>query len=71
MNGVGAVIHNWGGRVLTIRCMNKQGCLHPSTAEAWARAQATKFGKEMGLSPLYLEVDAKFVVEVVNLNDTN
>jgi hypothetical protein len=57
--------------VLTIRCMTKQGCLDPSTVEAWARAQATKFGKEMGLSPLYLEVDVKLVVEAVNSKDTN
>ena len=43
-----------------------RGFLDPSAAKSWAGAQATKLGKEMGLSHLYLEGDAKLVVEAVN-----
>jgi hypothetical protein len=39
-----------------------RGFLDPLAAKSWARAQATKLGKEIG----YLEGDAKLVVEAVN-----
>lgn len=69
--GMGAVIRNWQGRVLAVRCLSHDGFLEPMAAEAWARGQALQFGKEMGFTHLILEGDARAIVEAVNSEDTN
>lgn len=53
------------------RSLAKQGFLDPSAAKAWAGVQALSFGKEMGLSRLILEGDAKVVVNAVNFEATD
>ncbi|XP_059436088.1 uncharacterized protein LOC132169016 [Corylus avellana] len=69
--GVGAVIRDWEGKILAVRGLTRSGCLDPLAAEAWAGTQALELGKEMGLSQILLEGDAKVVVEAVNAVTTD
>ena len=43
--------------------------LDPIAAEAWARVQATRWGKDLGFTHLQPEGDARNVVEAVNSGD--
>lgn len=68
---VGAVIRDWEGKTMDVRGLTRSGCLDPLAAEAWAGTQALELGKEMGLSQILLEGDAKVVVEAVNAVTTD
>ena len=63
---MGAVVRNHVGEVLVVQSRILEGRLSPLAAEAWAGGQALRLGKELGLTSIILEGDAKLVVDVVN-----
>ena len=65
--GMGTVVRNHVGEVLAVQSSILEGRLSPLVAEAWASGQALRLGKELGLTSIILEGDAKLIVDVVNV----
>jgi hypothetical protein len=58
---MGVIVRNAAGEVVAAR-----GFLDPCATEAWAGLQAIRLGKELHLSHIELEGDAKVVVDSIN-----
>lgn len=64
--GLGVVVRDSCGNLLAGRCTAQVGCLAPAAAEAKVVLLAIQLCREMGLSQVHFEGDAKSVVDSVN-----
>ena len=63
--GLGAVIRNHRGEMVAARSLTRVGLLEPAAAEALAATMAIQLARVMGLLQIYVEGDAKVIVEAV------
>jgi ribonuclease HI len=64
--GIGVIIRDEKGWVVTAMCRTRQGLLEPTTGEAFGAFQAAQFIMEMGLHNIILKGDAKQIVDAIN-----
>jgi ribonuclease HI len=64
--GIGVVIRDPHGTLLSARCGTKMGCLEPSLAEAEAILLSIQLCRELNISSVVFEGDAKRVVDGIN-----
>ena len=69
--GIGIVIRDQEGNVCAAQCGVWLGRFEPNTAESIAMVQTMVFCKELGLTKIELEGDAKNIVDALNLNGAN
>jgi ribonuclease HI len=63
--GLGTVTRNHRGEMVAARSLTRVGLLEPAAAEALAATMAIQLAREMGLLQIYVEGDAKVIVEAV------
>jgi ribonuclease HI len=63
--GLGAVIRNHRGEMVAARSLTRVGLLEPAAAEAVAAIVVIQLAREMGLQQIYVEGDAKVIVDAV------
>jgi ribonuclease HI len=69
--GIGTVIRDHEGKVKAAQCSVRKGNFEPSVAEALAAVQTLTLCKDLGLTKINLEGDAKNVVTALNLKEAN
>jgi ribonuclease HI len=69
--GLGVVIRDSHGDLLSARCATKQGSLEPSLAEAEAMLLSIQLCQELNISRVIFEGDAKGVVEGINSTEVD
>jgi hypothetical protein len=63
--GVGVVIRDYHRKMWATKCMTREDYLDPMSAEVMAATMAAQFCNELGVRTIFLEGDAKNMVEVV------
>ncbi|KAK3194307.1 hypothetical protein Dsin_025617 [Dipteronia sinensis] len=69
--GVGVIIRNYRGEVYASFTQRILACFSPPVAEATAILRGLRFAIDSGLLPVVLESDAKWVVDLINSDDSN
>jgi ribonuclease HI len=64
--GFGVVVRDSHGAVISARSGTRRGCLEPCLAEAEAVLMAIQLCRDLGLSKVVFEGDAKVVVDGIN-----
>ncbi|XP_059461784.1 uncharacterized protein LOC132190750 [Corylus avellana] len=64
--GLAAVIRDSQGNMVAAKTVTRKGLIEPVAAEALAALMAVQLSREMGFSRLWLEGDAKTIVDAVN-----
>ena len=64
--GIGVMIRDEKGRAVAIMSKTRIGTLEPTAGEALAAYHAVCLCRELGLQNIYLEGDAKQIVEAIN-----
>lgn len=64
--GLGVIIRDHRGSLVAAKCVTRKGFVKPVAAEAWAALMALQLSRDLGLLQVYLEGDAKIVVDTVN-----
>lgn len=59
--GGGVVIRNGLGHVVAVRCFKRDGILSPAVAESMTALEAINLCRDMGLTHVHLEGDAKII----------
>jgi hypothetical protein len=67
--GIGVVVRDDKGLVIAAASKVRQGLFEPIMGEAIASYEATSICKEMGIPKVWLEGDAKIIVDALNSNE--
>jgi hypothetical protein len=65
--GIDVVIRDEKGQVIVATSKTRLGSFEPTTGEALASFRATSLCRDLGIQQLFLEGDAKLVVDAINL----
>jgi ribonuclease HI len=63
--GLGIVIRDHDGRVLSAKCISKEGAVDPGAAEAMALSQGVSLCISSGFRNVFVEGDAKIVFDAL------
>ena len=63
--GIGMVIQGYHGKMWAAKCMTCEGYLDPMSAKVLAATVAAQFCNDLGARKVFLEKDAKNVMEAV------
>jgi ribonuclease HI len=63
--GLGVIIRDHCGNMVAAKSLTRRGLLEPAAAEALAALMAIQLARALGLRNLYLEGDAKIVIDAV------
>jgi hypothetical protein len=69
--GIRMVLRDEEGNVRAAKCMVKRGRFEPSTVESIAAVQTLAFCRELRLTKIQLEGDAKNIVDALNSGEAN
>ena len=69
--GGGVVIRNNQGKVVAAWCFTREGVFLPTVAESFAALEAIDLCRNVGLTQVHLEGDAKIIIDAVNCEEVD